>query len=134
MRNQMCYMIEISGKLRRVKVKTLFVCFVFLNLFLMSVPSTWYALISISLAVYLIFVLQVIITPWLKKRWTGVMLCNTADIILLTWSASVIKLKTEKWLKRGITKAFGLDSCMMNGSGQTTAALHTENGPGQGDC
>ncbi len=56
------------------------------------------------------------------------MLCSTADNTTLTWWASVTTHKIWKWSKMGRTKTFGLDSCTMNGSGSTKAALHSENG------
>lgn len=84
---------------------------------------------TIVLIIYLfLFFLQVMITPWLKMRRTGVRLCNTAERISPTWSASITSRKIVKWLKREITQAFGLDSYTMNGNGWTKAALHSENG------
>lgn len=84
----------------------------------------------IALSAVLIYVLQVTlqITPWLKSIRPGVRPGNTAEIKAVTWSASVTTCKMTKWLKREITEAFGLDSCTMNGSGRTKAALHSENG------
>lgn len=91
----------------------------------------------IALSAVFIYVLQGLtlqITPWLKSIRPGVRPGNTADINTMTWSASVTTCKMTKWLKREITEAFGLDSCMMNGSGRTKAALHSENGLAQNNA
>ena len=81
-----------------------------------------------AIFIYLFFFLQIIITPWLKTIRPGVKLCNTAENTTMTWSVSVAENKMTTWLKRERTQAFGLDSCTMNGSGRTKAALHSESG------